>query len=168
MINKSMNHYNYFDEIIKIKKKILIIKKKNEKNIKLLLNIKFELKKIKDREKILLDNIYKYRLNKFAKQLLHVVDSIEQGLIINEKNKDSDLHKGMKLVYILLINTLKDFGIVKIKSENNIFDPSKHEALSLLKIKNKKHFQIISVIQNGYLQYDRILRHSKVIINKII
>jgi molecular chaperone GrpE len=53
-----------------------------------------------------------------------------------------------------------------IDCENQIFDPVKHEAISVLENNDLETNTIIDVVQKGYTIMDRTLRPAKVVVSK--
>ncbi len=110
-----------------------------------------------------------YANEKFARELLPVLDSIDLALnSINssEANESiSKLKEGIEL-------TIEQFG--KILSRNGIevvdtnceFNPNMHEAIMQVDSENHESGQIVAVLQKGYKYKDRILRPTLVSVCK--
>jgi molecular chaperone GrpE len=102
------------------------------------------------------------------KDLLPVLDSFELA-IKNSNNIDNPdvvkFKKGLELIYAQLFSILSDQGLRPINTENQKFDPYKHEVL-MVKECEKSDDEIIQDFQKGYMFNDIVLRHSKVMISK--
>ena len=114
-----------------------------------------------------LENAHKYSLEKFARELLGVVDSLEKGLEASsgQEKVAKAIHEGIELTYKLLLSTLEKFSICVIDPLDKPFDPAQHEALAM-QYSDKPVNTVIQVVQKGFTQHDRVLRHAKVIVSK--
>jgi len=151
--NILLEKINKYEQEIKDNKEKYLIEKAEVENLK------------KRMEKDLI-NIKKYALKDFAKDLLNILDSLEQGLN-NKININDNDNKGIKLIQKMFIDTLKKYGINKIVIKDNTqFDPLKHEVISIIKNDNKNNNTIINILQNGYTLNEHVLKYAKVIISK--
>ncbi len=152
--------------ILKLKDKILDLKK-NLYDINL--RFKADIENIYKRNDLNIEKIYKYSLKKFAKDLLPIIDSLKQSILVS-KNKKIDVminYKGLKLTLKNFLLVIKKFGIEIINSKNIFFDPNYHQAVSVTKTDDvKKNNLIIKILQDGYLLNNRLLRPAMVHIYK--
>jgi molecular chaperone GrpE len=106
----------------------------------------------------------KYANEQLAFELLSVVDHL--GLALKhaaEKSEASDgLRQGVELVYKQFRDILEKFGIKPFKAEGECFDPSKHDAVTQVATAEAPENSVVQVFQDGYLYYDKVLRHAKV------
>lgn len=105
---------------------------------------------------------------KFAAQetlmkILPIVDHLE--LALKNKDNNEEFHKGIEMIYAQLITTLETEGLKQIKAEG-IFNPEQHEALMQETVEGKKDNEITEELQKGYMLNDKIIRPSKVKVNK--
>jgi len=61
---------------------------------------------------------------------------------------------------------LEKFGITTFKAEGEPFDPAMHEAMMQVETGDVPENMVVQVFQDGYLYYDKILRHAKVGVSK--
>ncbi len=152
--------------INKLKKKIFNLEK-NINNIKL--RSKADLENIRKRNEKNIENIYKYSLEKFAINILPIIDDLKNALK-NKKNKNLNLkviYEGINLTLKNLLLVIKKFNISVINKVNIKFDPDYHQAMIIEKSKDKnKDNIIISILQDGYIMNDRLLRPAMVKIFK--
>ncbi len=160
---------SYKDKIInKFKKKIFKLKKKN-KNINL--RCKADIDNMNKRNKINIENIYKYSLEKFSRNLLPVIDNLKNALKVS-KNEKLDIkitYEGLKLTLKNFLSVIKNFGISVINKINVDFDPNFHQAVSVIESKknNVKDNLVIEILQDGYILNKRLLRPAMVKVIKI-
>lgn len=92
------------------------------------------------------------------KELLPSIDSLKKATKII---KD----EGLILIYKNLMNVLKKQGLKEIDCKNKAFDINLHEAVMTVKGKGKDNI-IVDEVEKGYTFLDKVIRHSKVIVNK--
>ncbi len=114
-----------------------------------------------------ISNASKFALEKFAKEILAVVDSLEKAL---EHPVEGDaqiaMHEGIELTYKLLTDTLKKFSIEQISPEGEAFDPGLHEAMVMQESAEHEPNSVMHVIQTGYSLNGRLIRPARVIVAK--
>lgn len=106
----------------------------------------------------------KYANEQLALELLSVVDHL--GLALKhaaEAGETSEgLRQGVELVYKQFRDILEKFGIKPFKAEGEPFDPLKHDAVLQITTSEAPENTVVQVFQDGYLYYDKVLRHAKV------
>lgn len=160
-------------------------KKEHEKDHKL----KEELKKLEEENKTLLDKVklaqaelinYRKRKDeetantlKFANQdiileLLPVVDNFERAIKLDDNDLTDELSKfldGFKMMYAMLTEALKKFGVEEINRVGEIFDPAQEEALITDSVEEMEDDVVIEVLLKGYKLKGRVIRPASVKIN---
>lgn len=107
----------------------------------------------------------RYASQSLLEDLLPVIDNFEMGLMAAEKDQDSMIFMGMKMVKDQLARFLENQG-VKIVPTDGAFDPNLHEALSEEASTEVEPGQIIRVQRKGYLLQDRLIRAAAVVVAK--
>ena len=108
-----------------------------------------------------------FGIESLAREFLAVGDNLERAILSCQDNEDSDvIQEGLELTLKSLETSLKSSGIEVIDCENQIFDPVKHEAISVLENNDLETNTIIDVVQKGYTIMDRTLRPAKVVVSK--
>lgn len=157
---------NFKKTITTLSCKINDCENKIKENWDLYVRERAEIENIKKRTTKEVLNTSKYAIRNIIKDLLSVIDSLEQYLK-TQKSIDNNGHKGIKLIYKIFLNTLEKHGIKKILiQENTILDPEKHEVISIVKSDCNINYKIMDVLQNGYILHDQVLRYAKVTISK--
>lgn len=141
-------------------------KQKAEDNWNLFLRTRADMDNIRRRAQLDLESSRKYSVEKFARELLGVVDSLEHGLSVAEKAGDVAYKEGMALTIKLLLDTFDKFDIKRIYPLSETFDPSKHEAISMLENAEVAPNTILVVAQPGFILHDRVLRPARVVVAK--
>jgi molecular chaperone GrpE len=115
------------------------------------------------------DSAIEYAYEKFAKDLLPVVDSLELAIAhsgdIEDKAEAFDkLLEGVELTLKKLLDTFKNHGIEPV--EHNEFNPEIHQAIQQVQSEEHEDGQIVDIYQKGYTLKGRVIRPSMVTINK--
>lgn len=103
------------------------------------------------------DKAKKFALQKFAKDLLDVVDNFERAIA---NVNDETLAEGLTLTHKSLLSVLERHGVSVIDPMGEKFNPDHHEAVGI--DPNAAADTVGVVLQKGYLLYDRLLRPAMV------
>jgi molecular chaperone GrpE len=106
----------------------------------------------------------RFGADRLAQAILPVRDSLEAGLAAAEKAGATALLDGQRATLRLLEEAFQACGIREISALGSPFDPTKHEALSLLPATGVEPNTVIEVVQKGYEINERLLRAAKVIV----
>jgi molecular chaperone GrpE len=145
--------------------------RKASENWDLFLRARAEGDNVRRRAVLDVEAAHKYGIEKFARELLSVVDSLEQGLTLTaslglEQGSVQSLREGAELTHKLLLSLLEKFGIQALDPTGQAFDPEKHEALSTQLDASVEPNQVLMVLQKGYSLHDRLLRPARVIVSR--
>jgi molecular chaperone GrpE len=133
-----------------------------------LLRSQAELENILRRTERDIANAHKYSLEKFAFDLLPVIDNLERclGIKIPESDHLKDFYAGIELTLKMFLDSLQKYGITVINPLEQIFDPTFHTAIKTEDHPSAQPNTVIQVLQKGYLLKDRLLRPALVIVAK--
>ncbi len=123
-----------------------------------------ELENVRKRAARDVENARKFALERFARELLAVKDSLEMGLAAAENATVDSLLEGSAATLKLLSNTLQQFGVVTVNPEGEPFDPEFHEAISMQPSSDVEPGSVVTVVQKGYTLNGRLLRPAMVIV----
>ena len=115
-----------------------------------------------------ISNAHRYALERFSKELLPVLDSLERGMeaVVGEEVSLAGVREGVELTYKMFLDVLEKFGVTQVNPEGEMFDPEHHEAMSTQVSAEAAANQILFVVQKGYLLHQRLIRPARVIIAK--
>ena len=65
-----------------------------------------------------------------------------------------------------ILQALEKIGVQKIESIGQKYDPNLHNVIAIANVQDKENDIILEEYQAGYKYNDRIIRYSKVIVNK--
>ncbi|MBK2180739.1 nucleotide exchange factor GrpE [Francisella tularensis] len=131
------------------------------------LRAKAEMENIRKRAERDVSNARKFGIEKFAKELLPVIDSIEQALKHEVKLEEAiAIKEGIELTAKMLVDILKKNGVEELDPKGEKFDPNLHEAMAMIPNPEFEDNTIFDVFQKGYMLNGRIVRAAKVVIVK--
>jgi molecular chaperone GrpE len=113
------------------------------------------------------EDLIKYGTEKFACELLAVVDNFERAL---EQAKSAEeiqpVVEGIEMILKQFVDVLEKFHVTSFDSVGEPFDPQKHEAMAQQEHNEHEENTVISEFQKGYYLRDRLLRPARVIVSK--
>ena len=111
------------------------------------------------------DTNKKYRIQSFAKEILPAIDNLERAMAASDES-ESQLKKGVEMIYNQLIKSLKDEGVEEIDCLNKKFDPNFEQSIMVEKKEGVEPGVVIEVLLKGYMLKDRVLRAAMVKISE--
>ena len=111
-----------------------------------------------------IDAARKFGAERLAQAILPVRDSLEAGLAAAAKTGETVLLDGQRATLRLLDEALAASGIREINPVGELFDPNKHEALSVVPAPGVAGNTVLEVVQKGYELNERLLRAAKVLV----
>jgi molecular chaperone GrpE len=152
-------------KIIELEKALEEAEAKAAENMDLALRTKAEADNIRRRSEKEVVSARKYAIEKFAEELLAVVDSLEQGLQAKAEHEESKAMKeGMELTLKLTLSTLNKFGVEQLNPIEEVFDPQLHEAMTMVPSPDHEKNTVIDVFQKGYSLNGRVIRPARVVV----
>jgi len=102
----------------------------------------------------------------FVNTLLPVIDHFEMALeYIPQEEKDKEWVKGFFHIKKQFDSFLENYGVKKIKSVGEEFNPEQHEAIAEEESEDQKG-KVVKEVSCGYEISGKVIRHSKVIVSK--
>lgn len=148
-----------------LKKKLEQAEKEAKENYDKWLYLRADFENFKKRISKEQAELFKYGHERFARELLHVVDSLEWGLS-HAKGDPQGLEEGFRLTLKQCLSIFSQFGIMPIESVGKKFDPKFHEAVAEEEVSDRESLTIMREHRKGYMLHDRLLRAAQVIVAK--
>ncbi|MFT5132050.1 MAG: molecular chaperone GrpE [Gammaproteobacteria bacterium] len=143
------------------------LKQQVQENLDKAVRAHAELDNVRKRTLRDVENAHKYALEKFANELLPVMDSLELGINAAEVAEEQNtLKEGMDLTLKMFRDVVEKFGVKEVESQGEKFDPEKHEAVSMQEIEGTEPGAVVTVLQKGYTLNGRLIRPAMVIVAK--
>lgn len=132
------------------------------------LRAKAEAQNIQRRAERDVENAHKYAVERFVKELLPVLDSMDRALELAEtlENFDASALEGTQMTHKLLLDAVAKFGVVRLDPVGAPFDPMMHQAMTLVPSADHAPNTVLSVLQKGYQLHDRVIRAAMVVVTK--
>ena len=150
-----------------LNKKLEEVKKeKNEFSDRLLRNMaEFDnYRKRVAREK---EDLIKYGNEKFAFDILSVMDNFERSLEQARKSQEVEpVIEGIEMIRKQFVSALEKFNVKPFESVGEPFDPEKHEAIAHQEHDDYEENTVIEEYQKGYFLKEKLLRPARVIVSK--
>ena len=127
-----------------------------------------EIENIRRRTEQDVEKAHKFALEKFANELLPVIDSLERALEVADKTNPelSAMIEGIELTLKSLLAAVRKFGVEVVGETNVPFNPDVHQAMSMMESDDVAPNHVMMVMQRGYTLNGRLLRPAMVAVAK--
>lgn len=112
--------------------------------------------------------LLRYSHERIVSEILPVIDSLERAINYS-KGPEGNLQgitEGVEMTLKLMMDTFERFGLKPIKALGEVFDPSKHHAVSQVESEEHNSNMVVEELMKGYCLNDRVLRPSMVVVTK--
>lgn len=151
---------------INLEEKIKILEGEVEKYKELALRKAAEFENYKRRTENDQLNLIKYAAESFIIKLLPIIDDLERSIAhMTEETNIEKIKEGIQIIYNKLIKTLNEQGVQKIDAIGKPFNVEYHEAVMQRNDDSLPPHTVLDELETGYIYKDRVIRHSKVIVN---
>ncbi|NRH27328.1 nucleotide exchange factor GrpE [Pseudomonas sp. MS19] len=132
------------------------------------LRVAADLQNVRRRADQDVEKAHKFALEKFANDLLPVVDSLERGLEMTSAEDEAikAVREGMQLTLKLFQDTLARYQLVAVDPQGEPFNPEHHQAMAMQESSLVEPNSVLQVFQKGYLLHGRLLRPAMVVVSK--
>ncbi|MCE9685194.1 nucleotide exchange factor GrpE [Shewanella sp. AS16] len=127
-----------------------------------------EVDNIRRRAAMDVDKARKFALEKFANELLPVLDNMERALAVSDAADEATkaVHEGVELTMRGLLTAVDKFGIKPVDPQGEAFDPELHQAIGMQPSAEFPANTVMLVMQKGYLLNERLLRPAMVMVSQ--
>ncbi len=109
-----------------------------------------------------------YEKERFLRSFLPVLDNFDRTLREAQSAQNVEaVIRGVEIIRDQMLTILKSHGVEPIESLNEKFDPARHEAMLRRSEPDKENDIVLEEFQKGYTLNGRVLRPSRVAINKV-
>lgn len=124
-----------------------------------------EIENVRKRGQRQLEDALRYGEMNLLRDILPVLDNIERAIDASESTTDVEtLREGFRMTGSQIEKLLESHGCESIKTENEVFDPAVHEAISQQPGNGAVPGTVIGVTSRGYVLHDRVVRPAQVIV----
>ncbi|EJV9420477.1 nucleotide exchange factor GrpE [Vibrio vulnificus] len=132
------------------------------------LRAKAEVENMRRRTEQEIDKARKYALNRFAEELLPVIDNLERAIQAADAESEAvkPLLEGVELTHKTFVDVVSKFGLKEINPEGQPFNPEWHQAMSIQESPDHESNTVMFVMQKGYELNGRVIRPAMVMVAK--
>jgi len=114
------------------------------------------------------EKAHKFALEKFAKELLPIVDGLEKAVEaeVASGNEMTTLREGVEMTLSMFLSGVKKFKLEQIDPIGHPFDPTLHEAMTMVEAPDAEPNTVIAAMQKGYTLSGRLIRPAMVVVSK--
>ncbi|PHM46289.1 nucleotide exchange factor GrpE [Xenorhabdus mauleonii] len=133
-----------------------------------MLRARAEVENIRRRTEQDVEKAHKFALEKFANELLPVIDNLERALEAADRTNETLLPmvEGIELTLKSFIDAVGKFGIEVVGDINVPFNPEVHQAMTMMESEQHEPNHVMLVMQKGYILNGRLLRPAMVAVSK--
>ncbi|HTL34909.1 MAG TPA: nucleotide exchange factor GrpE [Kofleriaceae bacterium] len=105
---------------------------------------------------------------KLVLDLVPVLDNLDRTIAAAHQAGDSpSVVEGVRLVRNQFLGVLLRFGVQRLETKHQRFDPKLHEAINMVPVSHPSaHNVVVDQIEPGYTFGDKLLRPAKVIVGR--
>ena len=140
-----------------------------------LLRAQAEMQNLRRRSEQDVEKAHKFGQERFASELLTVVDNLERALKAASDSNGQDaqdepavkaIRDGVDLTLKSFMDCFKRFAVETVDPMGEPFDPSLHQAMATQENDEAEPDTVIAVMQKGYTLHGRVLRPAMVMVSK--
>lgn len=101
-------------------------------------------------------------------KLLPLVDDLDRTIQAAVQNRDAPaVVEGVRLVRSRLEGVLRGYGVERVDTKGQAFDPVRHDAVSVIPVADPRdHGRVLEQLEAGYRFGERWLRPAKVVVGR--
>ncbi|KYP97045.1 heat shock protein GrpE [Sodalis-like endosymbiont of Proechinophthirus fluctus] len=132
------------------------------------LRAKAEMENVRRRSEQDVEKAHKFALERFAGELLPVIDNLERALDMSDKTNSelASTIEGIELTLKSLLDAVHKFGLGVVGDTHVPFNPEMHQAMTMLESDEHEPNQVMMVMQKGYTLNGRLIRPAMVAVSK--
>ncbi|AYM86930.1 nucleotide exchange factor GrpE [Pseudoalteromonas agarivorans] len=116
------------------------------------------------------EKAHKFALEKFANELLPVIDNLERAIEFSDKENETlkPLLEGIDMTVKSFNDAVAKFGVEIVNPQGEQFNPEFHQAMSIQPSNDVSPNTVLAVMQKGYTLNGRLLRPAMVMVSKAV
>lgn len=132
-----------------------------------MLRVQAEMQNVRRRAEMDVEKAHKFGLEKFANEMLNVVDNLERGLAAApEEDATKAIREGIEMTLSGFTSALSKFSVETVNPQGETFNPELHQAMTMIEVPGTAPNTVIDVMQKGYTLHGRLLRPAMVVVSK--
>lgn len=114
------------------------------------------------------EKAHKFALEKFANELLPVIDNLHRAIEFSDKENETlkPVLEGVEMTLKSFEDAVAKFGVETVSPQGEAFNPDFHQAMSIQPSNDVAPNTVLAVMQKGYTLNGRLLRPAMVMVSK--
>jgi len=127
-----------------------------------------EMENIRRRAALDVEKAHKFALEKFANELLPVIDNMDRAVEFADKENEAlkPVIEGIELTLKSFTDALAKFNVEVVNPQGEKFNAEFHQAMTMQPSEDVEPNTVIAVMQKGYTLNGRLLRPAMVMVSK--
>ena len=132
------------------------------------LRARAEMENARRRAEAEVDKARKFALERFAGELLDVIDNLERAVMVADTENEAikPMLEGVEMTLKSFVSTIEKFGMTPIDPQGEAFNPELHQAMSMQESADFAPNTVMAVMQKGYELNGRLLRPAMVMVSR--
>lgn len=132
------------------------------------LRARAEMENARRRAEAEVDKARKFALERFAGELLDVIDNLERAVMVADTENEAikPMLEGVEMTLKSFVSTIEKFGMTPINPQGEAFNPELHQAMSMQESADFAPNTVMAVMQKGYELNGRLLRPAMVMVSR--
>ncbi len=132
------------------------------------LRARADIENMRRRTELEIDKARKYALERFASELLPVMDNMERAVEMSDLENEAlkPILEGIELTHKTMKDTMEKFGLKEVPAQDAVFNPEFHQAMSIQESATHEPNTVMLVMQKGYELNGRVMRPAMVMVSK--
>lgn len=133
-----------------------------------MLRLQAEMQNVRRRAEADVEKAHKFGVEKFANEMLAVMDNLERALAACTAEDDATIaiRDGVDLTLTGMRSALAKFRVETVDPLNEPFNPDLHQAMTMVESPDAAPNTVLAVMQKGYTIAGRLLRPAMVVVSK--
>lgn len=133
-----------------------------------MLRVQAEMQNIRRRAEADVEKAHKFGSEKFANEMLSVVDNLERAVAacVAEDDATKAIREGVELTLTGLLSSMAKFKVEVVNPEGEPFNAELHQAMTMVDSPDAAPNTVLAVMQKGYTLHGRLLRPAMVVVSK--
>ncbi|MEO2266699.1 nucleotide exchange factor GrpE [Pseudoalteromonas sp. YIC-656] len=114
------------------------------------------------------EKAHKFALEKFANELLPVIDNLERAIEFADKENEAiaPVLEGVEMTAKSFVEAVAKFNVEVVNPQGETFNPDLHQAMAMQPSEDVAPNTVLAVMQKGYTLNGRLLRPAMVMVSK--
>ncbi len=161
-VSGALEHPSYEE----LEEKLFETEQRVQENWDAAIRAKAELENARRQAERDIERAHKFGTSKLIDSLVPVIDSLEQAHQLALQQENSAMTEGLELTMKVFLDTLSKHGVIQIDPVGEVFNPEKHEAMTMQPSEDAEHNTVLTVFQKGYELNGRVIRPARVVVVK--